>query len=134
MSAKAVTDSSIEPIAIIGMAARFPGARTVAEFWTNLRDGVESVSFFERDELRRAGVAAEVVDHPQYVPARGSLGGVDLFDAEFFGYTPKEAEAMDPQQRLFLECAHAALEDAGYAGSQAAGSIGVYAGCGLNTY
>lgn len=58
----------------------------------------------------------------------------DQFDAEFFGYSPSEAEILDPQQRLFLECAWAALERAGYQGDTFDGSIGVYASSGFNTY
>ena len=132
--APSAADGAVEPLAIVGMSARFPGARDVDEFWKNLAGGVESIAVFDDDDLRRAGVSASSAQHPSYVRARGSLGGVDLFDAGFFGYTPNEAQAMDPQQRLFLEVAHAALENAGYAGSAAPASVGVYAGCGLNAY
>jgi acyl transferase domain-containing protein len=134
MNPPPVPDSAIEPLAIVGLSARFPGARDADEYWRNLRAGVESVSSFDARELVQAGIPPAVVEHPRYIRARGALGDVDLFDAAFFGYTPNEAQAMDPQQRLFLECAHAALEHAGYAGDSQIGSVGVYAGCGLNSY
>ena len=92
-------------IAIIGMAGRFPGAANVDEFWRNLKSGVESISFFSDEELLAAGVDPAVFNAPNYVKAGGALEGIDLFDASFFGFTPREAEIMDPQQRLFLECA-----------------------------
>ncbi|MFD3167089.1 condensation domain-containing protein [Herpetosiphon sp. NSE202] len=124
----------IDGIAIIGMAGRFPKAASIAEFWANLRDGVESVSFFTDEELIQAGVSAEVLQHPQYIKARAALEKIDLFDAGFFGFTPREAEIMDPQHRFFLECAWHALEDAGYNPEQYDGAIGVYASTQLSSY
>ncbi|MBA4143016.1 MAG: SDR family NAD(P)-dependent oxidoreductase [Nitrosospira sp.] len=121
-------------IAIIGMAGRFPGADDVETFWRNLRDGVESVTFFTDEELAARGVRAKVLEDPHYVKASARLDGVDLFDAPFFGYTPREAAETDPQHRLFLEVAWQALEDAGYDASTYGDPIGVYAGCGVNTY
>jgi acyl transferase domain-containing protein len=76
----------------------------------------------------------EQLRDPKYVKARGVLEGIDLFDAAFFGYTPREAEVMDPQQRVFLECAWEALENAGYDPQRYPGPIGVYAGAGMSTY
>lgn len=124
----------IDGIAIIGMAGRFPKAATIAEFWANLRDGVESVSFFTDEELIQAGVSAELLQHPQYIKARAALDKIELFDAGFFGFTPREAEIMDPQHRFFLECAWHALEDAGYNPEQYDGAIGVYASTQLSSY
>jgi acyl transferase domain-containing protein/acyl carrier protein len=123
-----------ESVAIIGMAGRFPGAKNLDEFWHNLRDGVESISFFSEQELEAAGVTSAVMAKSNYVKARGVLEGVELFDAAFFGYFPSEAEIMDPQQRLFLECSWTALEDAGYDPETYKGQIGVYAGSRVNTY
>src|ERR687885_1734327 len=97
-------------IAIIGLTGRFPGARNVDQFWQNLRDGVESISFFSDEELAAAGVDTELLRSPNYVKARPVLDDVDLFDANFFGYSPREAEFMDPQHRLFLESSWEALE------------------------
>ena len=123
-----------EGIAVVGMAGRFPGAGNVGEFWRNLRDGVESVSFFTDEELEAAGAPAPLVADPAYVKAKAVLENVEEFDARFFGFTPREAEITDPQQRIFLECAWASLEDAGYDPARYAGPIGVFAGAGVNTY
>jgi len=121
-------------IAVIGMSGRFPGAPDLAAFWRNLRDGVESISFFDKEELRARGTNLAILDDPRFVPARGVVDGVDLFDAGFFGYTPREAQLMDPQQRLFLDCGSEALDDAGYDPDSFGGMIGVYAGVGYNSY
>ena len=97
-------------IAIVGMAGRFPGARNLDEFWRNLRDGVESITFYSAEELIAAGVDRETLQDERYVRAGAMLPDVDLFDASFFGFTPQEAEVTDPQHRLLLECAWEALE------------------------
>jgi amino acid adenylation domain-containing protein len=121
-------------VAIVGLAGRFPGAADVVAFWRNLRAGVESITFYDDETLRAAGVSEELLRDPHYVKAAAALDGVDLFDAAFFGYNAREASVLDPQQRLFLECAWRALEDAGYAADHFDGSIGVYAGGGLSSY
>jgi acyl transferase domain-containing protein/acyl carrier protein len=123
-----------DSVAVIGMAGRFPGANNLDEFWQNLLDGVESISFFSDEELKAEGVDPAVLSNPNYVKARAVLQDVELFDAAFFGYFPREAELMDPQQRFFLECAWTALEGAGYNPDTYKGQIGVYAGSRLNTY
>lgn len=119
-------------IAIIGMACRFPGANNPQEFWQNLQQGKESISFFNHEEIEINN--PELIDNPNYVKAGAVLPQIENFDASFFGYSAKEAEIMDPQQRVFLECAWEALEDAAYNPEVFEGLIGVYAGCGLNTY
>lgn len=121
-------------IAVIGMAGRFPGGRNLAEFWQNLRNGVESVTFFSDDELLASGIEPELLRDPNYVRAGSLLDEVDLFDASFFGYTAREAETLDPQQRIFLEAAWHALENAGCSPHGYEGAIGVYAGAAWNTY
>ncbi|MEU6237408.1 beta-ketoacyl synthase N-terminal-like domain-containing protein, partial [Kitasatospora sp. NPDC047058] len=121
-------------IAIVGMAGRFPGARDLDEFWSNLRDGVESVSFYTREQLLAAGAPPEDVARPNFVPAGAALDGIDRFDAEFFGYTPREAETMDPQHRVFLETAWEALEHSGHVPSRLTGRVGVFGGAGTNNY
>ena len=123
-----------DAIAIIGMAGRFPGARNVGEFWTNLKAGAESISFFSDDEVESNGLNADVLKDSRLVKAAGVLDDVDLFAASFFGYSPREAEITDPQQRLFLECAWEAFENAGYDVEKFSGLIGVYAGTSMNTY
>ncbi len=120
-------------VAVIGMAGRWPGADSVAEFWNNLQAGVESVTRFSDAELEDA-FSAEERAAPNFVKARPILKDVGGFDAEFFGMYAREAELTDPQQRLFLECAWTALEDGGYDPAAYAGSIGVFAGASINTY
>lgn len=121
-------------IAVIGMAARVPGAADIDAFWDNLIHGVESIRRFSRDELLAAGVPPELADDPAYVPANGTLDGVDEFDAGFFGYSPREAETLDPQHRLFLESVWHALEHGGYGKRGLTDRVGVYAGAETSTY
>ncbi|HEX8139746.1 MAG TPA: SDR family NAD(P)-dependent oxidoreductase [Pyrinomonadaceae bacterium] len=121
-------------IAVIGMVGRFPGADNLEEFWRNLRDGVESITFFTDEELKACGVDPAALRAPNFVKAAPVLRGIEMFDAAFFGYSPREAELLDPQHRLFLECAWGALEDAGYDAGRYEGLIGVYGGTSLSTY
>ena len=120
-------------VAIIGMAGRFPGAAGIGEFWKNLENGVESISFFSDDEMEISAASGDR-KHPEFVRAKGVVEGIEFFDADFFNVPAGEAEWMDPQQRVFLECAWSALEDAGYALSEYQGQICVYAGVNTNTY
>lgn len=124
----------LEGIAIVGMAGRFPGAKNVSSFWQNLSDGVESISVFTDEELIGVGVSPELLSNPNYLKVGATLEDVDLFDASFFGFNPKEAEITDPQHRVFLECAWEALENAGYDSQRCENRIGVYAGASLNNY
>src|SRR5262249_26128707 len=128
------TTPACSDIAIIGMTGQFPGAKNVEEFRRNLEAGVESISFFTDEELLDAGIDAEILKHPNYVKAGGVLENIDLFDASFFGFNPREAEIMDPQQRVFLETAWKLLEETGYSSETYKGSIGVYAGVSVNGY
>ena len=122
-----------EPIAIVGMAGRFPGAADVAALWRNLCDGVESIRFFAPDELDPS-IPSAVRTDPAYVPARGVLDGVELFDAGFFGMSPLEASLTDPQHRHFLEVAWHALEHAGYIPERTPGPIAIFGGMYNATY
>ncbi len=115
-------------IAVIGMAGMFPGAPGIGQFWENLKNGVESISFFSLEEMVEAGINAGMIEDPAYVPAYGILENKEVFDASFFGYSPREAEAMDPNIRLFHQVCWEALDDAGYDPFSYPGSIGVYAG------
>jgi acyl transferase domain-containing protein/acyl carrier protein len=123
-----------EPVAIVGMAGRFPGARNIDEFWKNLLDGVESISFFDDDQLRANGVSDRQLSKPNYVRAAPIIEDVDLFDAGFFGMSAREAQILDPQFRVFLEVCSTALQHAGIDPARAGGRIGVYAGSKENTY
>ena len=120
-------------IAIIGMSCRFPGADTLEKFWELLAEGRETTSFFSDDELD-VSIAEEVKNDSAYVKARGIIDGADEFDAAFFGFNPRSAELMDPQQRIFLELAWEVLESSGYLPQKYDGPVGVFAGCGYNTY
>lgn len=121
-------------IAIVGMAGRFPGARNISEFWRNLRDGVESIRSCSDAELLAAGATPEELASPDYVKRASVLDDVPMFDASFFGLSPRDASIMDPQHRHFLECAWEALEDAAHPPQRFDGSIGVFAGSGMNAY
>jgi acyl transferase domain-containing protein/acyl carrier protein len=118
-------------VAIVGLAARFPGAGDADAFWANLRDGVDSIGEIPPSRFD----AARTFDADPSAPGRsyskwaGLISGVDEFDAEFFKISRHEAELMDPQQRLFLQACWTALDDAGLAGATlAAQRCGVYAG------
>jgi acyl transferase domain-containing protein/acyl carrier protein len=123
-------------VAIIGMAGRFPGARTLEQFWQNLAAGKDAVRDFTRDELAASRIAPALLDDPRYVKAGAVLEDEDVetFDAELFGFSRRDAELTDPQQRLFLECAWEVFERAGYAPQLYEGLVGVFAGQGLSTY
>jgi amino acid adenylation domain-containing protein len=120
-------------VAVIGMAGRFPGASTIDALWDLLKEGKETTRFFTDSELD-ASIPAILKNDPLYVKARGVIDQVDQFDAHFFGLSPNVAQLMDPQQRVFLEIAWETLEQTGYLPQQYAGRVGVFAGCGNNTY
>ncbi|MEJ2431316.1 MAG: type I polyketide synthase, partial [Deltaproteobacteria bacterium] len=124
----------VEQIAIIGMAGRFPGARNVAEFWQNLKDGVESIRSFTQEELKASGIDDRTLKEPNFVNAGAVMDDADCFDAKFFGLSVREAEIMDPQHRVLLEVAWEALENAGYDSERFGGLIGVFGGVAPNTY
>jgi polyketide synthase PksJ len=123
-----------DSIAIIGMAGCFPGADDIGQFWQNIISGRESISFFSNEEMLADGVPPDEINRPNYVKAKGIIKDSDKFDAKFFGILPKDALLLDPQQRILLECAWHALEDAGYVTEEQAGRVGVFVGCGYNTY
>jgi acyl transferase domain-containing protein/acyl carrier protein len=122
------------PIAVIGLAGRFPNAPDISAFWRNLEQGLESIVSFTDEELLAAGVAPAQLGNPAWVKKGTVLEDAELFDAAFFGFSRREAEVMDPQHRLFLECAWEALEDAGYTGQSQPECVGVYAGASMNTH
>ena len=133
---KAKRSSSAEEqkdVAIIGLSGRFPGADSIDELWSLLKEGRETTRFFSDDELDPS-VPQELRNNPDYVKARGIVNHVKSFDPAFFGITPKLAEMMDPQQRIFLEIAWEAIETAGYARENHGNTIGVFAGVRHNSY
>lgn len=121
-------------IAVIGVAGRFPGANDLDTFWDNLREGVESLSFFTDEELLASGVSPAQFQKANYVKAKPILDDIESFDAEFFCITPREATLTDPQHRLFLECAWEAFEDAGHVPHEQGVRVGVFAAASKNTY
>jgi acyl transferase domain-containing protein len=126
-----VTDTDI---AIIGLGCRLPGANDPAQFWQNLHQGVESVTFFSDDQLLAQGVSPDLLQNPRYIKANPVLDYPQAFDAGFFGIPALEAEMMDPQQRIFLECVWEALESAGTIPEQTSARIGLFAGAGISSY
>jgi phthiocerol/phenolphthiocerol synthesis type-I polyketide synthase E len=126
--------ADIASVAIIGMAGRFPGAGSVEAFWSLLERGESAIRALERSELRSAGVPEELLRDPDFVARGACLEGIDRFDAEFFGFAPREAAETDPQQRLLLECAYHALESAGYAPRAVQSAVGVFVGTNRSTY
>ncbi|UCH95165.1 MAG: SDR family NAD(P)-dependent oxidoreductase, partial [Candidatus Aminicenantes bacterium] len=119
-------------VAVIGIAGRFPGARNLEEFWNNLKEGEESITFFSDTRLEEAGIDPGRVSESHYIKAVPLMDDADCFDAPFFGYTASEAEVLDPQARILLECAWEALEDSGYNPGLYKELIGVYAGASGN--
>ena len=120
--------AAVGAIAVIGLAGRFPKAADIEALWSNLRDGVEGISFFTPQALDEAGLDPALSRSSRFVPAYGVLEGATCFDAAFFGYSPKDAQFMDPQQRIFLECAWTSLENAGYNPATYPKAIGVFGG------
>lgn len=133
-----------EPIAIIGLAGRYPGARSVDAFWDVLRDGRDCIEEVPKSRWDWREYYSEDRTQPgrHYSRWGGFIDGVDEFDARFFNISPREAQTLDPQERLFLEQAWLAIEDAGYTrerlrlpdGTALGGPVGVYAGVMYNEY
>jgi acyl transferase domain-containing protein len=115
-------------IAVIGMSGRFPGAENINDFWANLRNGKEGISFFSNQELIDIGLPEDALNSPSFVRASAYIDNKEFFDSELFGYIPSEAALMDPQMRLFHECCWGALEDAGYNSRKYEEKIGLFAG------
>ena len=120
-----------EPIAIVGMSARFPGAPDADAFWDLLRQGGDGISEVPPDRWSLDDLYDPDPDAvgKMYTRFGGFLQDIDLFDAAFFGISPREAVAMDPQHRMLLEAAWHALEDAGIAPDSLRDQpVGVYLG------
>ena len=121
-------------IAIIAMAGRFPGAPNVATLWRNLADSVESFAQITPEDIAQAGRHGFLANHPDYVWRRPVLDDIKGFDAQLFGWSPREAMITDPQNRIFLECAYEALEAGGYGRTGDRGRVGVFAGNNISMY
>jgi acyl transferase domain-containing protein len=129
-----MTEIAETDVAIVGMAGRFPGAPDVEELWRRVCGGEDCLTDFSESELIDVGVSPDALASTDYVRRNGVLPDVEMFDPGFFGIGPRDAAIMDPQQRHFLECAWDALETAGHVPERFPGSVGVFAGCGMNTY
>ncbi|MBB5936685.1 SDR family NAD(P)-dependent oxidoreductase [Streptomyces zagrosensis] len=129
-----MSDDDASRLAVIGMAGRFPGAGSTGQLWRNLTDGVGGIRDITQDELTAARVPPATQADPRYVRRGAPLADTDLFDASFFGYSPREAEVADPQHRMFLECAWEALESAGYRPNATPGKVGVFGGVAPSQY
>lgn len=134
-----------EPIAIVGMGCRFPGASSPDEFWRILVDGVDAISDVPADRWNGSdafspsangnGSASNGNGLAKTVRRGGWLPDVDRFDSAFFGISPREAKLIDPQQRLLLEVAWETLEDLGLPPVRLRGSrTGVFVGSATNDY
>ncbi|MFC4015611.1 SDR family NAD(P)-dependent oxidoreductase [Nonomuraea purpurea] len=123
-----------EPIAIVGMAGRFPGADNIEEFWGNLVAGRDCLTELSDEELLRYHEDPELIGRPDYVRRRPIIPDADAIDADLFELTPREAELRDPQYRLMLETAHSVLEHAGYDPADYQGRIGLFAATNINRY
>ena len=121
-------------IAIVGMAGRFPGARSADALWEAVRQGRDTLTDLDPDALIAQGLPASLVRADDYVRRAGILEDVEAFDAGFFGIGARDASVMDPQHRHFTEVVWEALESAGHVPERFGGAIGVFAGCGMNTY
>ncbi|VXC98800.1 type I polyketide synthase [Sphingomonas sp. AX6] len=130
----AASDNAENAIAIVGMACRFAGARSINSYWDLLAEGREGVEDLSETALLAAGVSATTLRKPNYVRRAAPLEDMECFDAGLFGLSPRDAAIMDPQHRHFLECSWEALENAGHVPHRFGGAIGVFAGSGHNAY
>ncbi|MFV0308088.1 MAG: type I polyketide synthase [Desertimonas sp.] len=127
-------DPAETDIAIVGIGGHFPGAPDVDTLWRRVVDGDDCLVDLDEPTLRAAGVPERRLNAPNYVRRNGVLDDVELFDAEFFGVGKRDAAIMDPQHRHFIECVWEALESSGHVPERFPGAIGLFAGCGMNTY
>ncbi len=126
-----------EPIAIIGIGCRLPGARNPQEFWQLLCNGVDAITEVPetRWDLDEYYDPDPTVPHKMSTRWGGFLSDIDQFDPAFFGIAPREVKSMDPQQRLLVETAWEALEDGGQIPKQLSGSkTGVFMGISSHDY
>ncbi len=127
-------DINTNAVAVIGLGGKFPGGDTIEQYWENIKNGVDCISRFSKNELFDLEVDKSLINHKDYIGASGIIKDIDKFDANFFDLSPEEASITDPQQRIFLEIAWSALEDAGYTSTKYDGAISVYAGMGDSEY
>jgi acyl transferase domain-containing protein/acyl carrier protein len=127
-------DSYDDAVAVIGMALRAPGATDPDGFWHLIREGHCAISTFSSAQQTAANVPPETMAHPDYVPKGGVLADIDMFDAAFFGFTPREAACLSPQNRLLFECVWEALESGGQNPREGRGRTGLFVGQSVDSY
>ncbi len=120
--------NDIDAVAVIGVSCQFPGAKNAEEFWKNINSATESVEELSVEELVAEGLNPNLVTQKDYVNRVSRLKNVDLFDADFFAMTAREASITSPSQRLLLQCAYEAIEDASYSPDKCTRNIGVFVG------
>jgi acyl transferase domain-containing protein len=118
----------VEPIAVVGMSLRVPGAVSLQQFWQNILTGTDNLTRPTIGELRRAGVSRRQLADPKLVRSGPLLTDIEYFDAPFFGMTGVEAERTEPAHRLFLECVWEAMEAAGLVPGRMEPVTGVFGG------
>lgn len=123
------TNESEKPdIAIVGIAVDVPGATDVQAFWDVLKNGRETIYFYDDDELREFGISEELIRTKNYVKAKGRVEDLEEFDSFFFEISPKETELASPALRLLYKGTWKVLEDAGYMPENFDGRIGMFLG------
>ena len=133
----ASSEMAADPIAIVGMDCRFPGANSPEALWQTLLSGEHQVGTVPDSRWEATGLYDQRPDQPgkMYTQAAGTMAEVDAFDNEFFGISPHEALALDPQQRVLLEVCWHALEDAQLAPARLAQTrTGVFVALSNNDY
>ena len=123
-----------EPIAIVGMSLRVPGARTLEQFWGNIMNTDDCLSRSSRAELERTGLSPQGISDPQSVAVRPMLDNIEYFDADLFDIPESLAQQMDPSHRLFLECVWEAMEHAAIVPGDTDQETGVFAGVEVNEF
>jgi polyketide synthase PksJ len=121
-------------VAIIGMTCRFPDAPNIDCYWENISLGKESIHYYSDEELLESGINEKVFSRRDYVKNGIMLDNLDLFDANYFNFTPREAEFTCPQQRFLLESAVDTLEQAGYGVRDRGQQVGVFIGASPSAY
>ncbi|RXF01352.1 non-ribosomal peptide synthetase/type I polyketide synthase [Pseudoalteromonas sp. PS5] len=116
------------PIAVVGMSTRFGNTQNFEEFWSLLESGHEAIEELTDEQLRAAGISEKLIGNPEYIRKTFRFQGMEMFDAEFFEFSERQAEMTDPQHRVLLECAYEAMEIAGYPSEPESGSVGVFVG------
>lgn len=123
---------SSNKVAIIGIGLRVPGANNLDDFWENLATGKDCLVTLSDSELLDAEVPQHLLDNPNYVKRSSKLDDIDMFDADFFDFTQREARKADPQLRLLLEVAYECIENSG--NNLLDSRVGVYVGAADHKY